>query len=66
MLFWHFFFFFLAGKMFALIAIVENIAALISSAIYGYAVYPATVEVFAGFSFLLEAILHTVTLAISM
>lgn len=58
---------FSSGKIFSLLAILENIGSTLSSAMYSYGIYPATVHWFPGFCMVLSAVLFAIgPLAVSV
>ena len=52
--------------MFGLVSLLEDVSMLLSGTIYSYFLYPATLEFYAGFSFLLSAALLLIPLAMAM
>ena len=55
-----------SGKIFALMAALEAVAGLANSALYGYGLYPLTVDVYPGFSYIIGSLILILPLSIAM
>ena len=54
------------GKIFSLMAAVENLSGLAAAALYEYFLYPLTVDVFAGFCFVIASIITVIPTAMDV